>query len=143
MRIAPSEAAGGGRIETAGLAKAEVARRLGVSPQAVTNWTSGQARPSRANLVQLEEVVVVAAHDRAFRALLAQVPPVRRVTIIGGGLFPRTALVLQKVLPDAALTIVDARAEHLELARTFLRCSVRSASSSPPGSTADASPLDT
>jgi hypothetical protein len=64
---------------------------------------------------------VVAAHERAFRALLARVPPVRRATIIGGGLFPRTALVLQKVLPDAALTIVDARAEHLELARRFLR----------------------
>jgi transcriptional regulator with XRE-family HTH domain len=44
-------------IETAGLPKAEVARRLGVSPQAVTNWTSGLARPSKANLVQLEEVL--------------------------------------------------------------------------------------
>jgi transcriptional regulator with XRE-family HTH domain len=42
-------------IDTAGVAKAEVARRLGVSPQAVTNWTTGQARPSRANLARLEE----------------------------------------------------------------------------------------
>lgn len=42
-------------IDTAGLAKAEIARRLGVSPQAVSNWTSGQARPSRANLARLEE----------------------------------------------------------------------------------------
>lgn len=42
-------------IDTAGLAKAEVARRLGVSPQAVTNWTSGQARPSKANLARLED----------------------------------------------------------------------------------------
>jgi fatty acid desaturase len=63
---------------------------------------------------------VVAAHERAFRALLLRVPPVHRVTIIGGGLFPRTALVLQKLLPDATLTIVDARLEHLDVARTFL-----------------------
>ena len=42
-------------IDTAGLAKAEVARRLDVSPQAVTNWTSGQAKPSRDNLARLEE----------------------------------------------------------------------------------------
>jgi transcriptional regulator with XRE-family HTH domain len=42
-------------IDTAGLPKAEVARRLGVSPQAVSNWTSGQAKPSRSNLARLEE----------------------------------------------------------------------------------------
>lgn len=42
-------------IDTAGLAKAELARRLGVSPQAVTNWTTGQAKPSRTNLARLEE----------------------------------------------------------------------------------------
>jgi len=81
------------------------------------------------NLDSLERVVlerpwlqrfVLAAHERAFRALLARVPPVRRVTIVGGGLFPRTALVLQKLLPGATLTIVDASLEHLDVARKFL-----------------------
>jgi transcriptional regulator with XRE-family HTH domain len=42
-------------IDIAALPKAELARRLGVSPQAVTNWTTGQARPSKANLTRLEE----------------------------------------------------------------------------------------
>ena len=63
---------------------------------------------------------VIAAHERAFRALLSRIPPVHRVTIIGGGLFPRTALVLRKLLPDATLTIVDASLDHLDVARNFL-----------------------
>jgi hypothetical protein len=42
------------------------------------------------------------------------------VTIIGGGLFPRTALVLARLLPHARLTLVDAVPAHLEQARAFL-----------------------
>ena len=54
------------------------------------------------------------------RALLRDAPDIREVTIIGGGLFPRTALVLARLLPDARLTIVDAVPAHLEHARAFL-----------------------
>ncbi len=63
---------------------------------------------------------VIAAHERAFRRLLRDLPPVRRVTIVGGGLFPRSALILRRLLPDAALTIVDAEPEHLRIAASFL-----------------------
>ena len=81
------------------------------------------------NLESLERLVlrstwlqryVVACHERAFRALLPRLPEVRRVTIVGGGLFPRTALVLRKLLPAAPLTIVDASAANLEIAGRFL-----------------------
>jgi hypothetical protein len=81
------------------------------------------------NLETLERVVlrstwlqryVVASHARAFRALLRDMPDIRRATIVGGGLFPRTALVLQKLLPAASLTIVDASARNIEIARPFL-----------------------
>jgi hypothetical protein len=64
---------------------------------------------------------VLRAHERAFRALLPRLPEPRRVTIVGGGVFPRTALILERLLPRAALTIVDAKADNLELARPFLR----------------------
>lgn len=64
---------------------------------------------------------VLAAHERAFTTLLPRLPVVRRVTIVGGGLFPRSALVLQRLLPDATLTIVDAKREHLDTAAAFLR----------------------
>ena len=63
---------------------------------------------------------VVACHERAFRTLLRTLPEIRRVTIVGGGLFPRTALVLLRVLPAASLTIVDASARNLDIARSFL-----------------------
>lgn len=81
------------------------------------------------NLESLEHVVlrsswlqryVVASHERAFRLLLPRLPEIRRVTIVGGGLFPRTALVLQRLLPAASLTIVDASAVNLEIASRFL-----------------------
>ncbi len=63
---------------------------------------------------------LIASHERAFRKLLPQAPQARRVTIVGGGLFPRTALILRKLLPEATLTIVDAEREHLEIARHFV-----------------------
>jgi hypothetical protein len=63
---------------------------------------------------------VVACHERAFRALLPALPEIQRVTIVGGGLFPRSALVLQRLLPAASLTIVDASAKNLDIAATFL-----------------------
>jgi hypothetical protein len=68
---------------------------------------------------------VVAAHERAFRRLLPLAGDVKRVTIVGGGLFPRTALVLRKLLPDAELTVVDACAAHIEIARPMLGDGVR------------------
>jgi Fatty acid desaturase len=81
------------------------------------------------NLESLERAVlrspalqrfVLAAHERAFAALVPRLPPVRRVTIVGGGLFPRTALIVHRLLPGAELTIVDAKRDHLEIAAGFL-----------------------
>jgi len=63
---------------------------------------------------------VVNAHERAFRKLGSELREVRTVTIVGGGLFPRTAIVLRRLFPDARLTILDSEAAHLELARSFL-----------------------
>ena len=63
---------------------------------------------------------VLASHERAFRKLLPAIPQARRITIVGGGLFPRTALILGKLRPEANLTIVDAKRDHLARARSFL-----------------------
>jgi hypothetical protein len=59
-------------------------------------------------------------HERAIRIVLAKAPPIRSVTIVGGGMYPRTALVIRKLLPDASLQILDADANHLEMAKPFL-----------------------
>ena len=42
-----------------------------------------------------------------------------RIAIVGGGLFPRTALVLRRLLPHARLTIIDANLAHLNAAREW------------------------
>jgi hypothetical protein len=61
-------------------------------------------------------------HRRALQAILPSLPgPMpRHVCIIGGGLFPRTALLLRRLLPDAHLIIVDAEAAHLRTAARLL-----------------------
>ena len=63
---------------------------------------------------------VLRTHRRAFQALLPQLQAIQRVTIVGGGLFPRTALILRELVPAARLTIVDSDARNLETARKLL-----------------------
>lgn len=67
---------------------------------------------------------VLARHEAAFRACLPPRRVVRRATIIGGGLFPRTALVLQRLYPGVRITLIDRSAAHLEQARCLLGPSV-------------------
>jgi hypothetical protein len=64
-------------------------------------------------------------HEAAIRALLERLPEIRTVKIVGGGMFPRTALIVEKLLPDAEITIVDKNPSHLEIARRFLSGRVR------------------
>jgi hypothetical protein len=63
---------------------------------------------------------VLARHEKAFRRLLAGLPPIRRVGIVGGGLFPRTYLICRRLLPDAELVIIDASAANLQTAQAFV-----------------------
>jgi hypothetical protein len=66
---------------------------------------------------------LLATHARAWTRLLSRTTgagEIREVTIIGGGLFPRTALVLAQLLPRARLTLIDAVPAHLDRARAFL-----------------------
>jgi len=114
-------------------------RRPGVHWTQLPSESGGDTRSSRwppvlrwldaLTLVLLERIAlksswiqryVLSAHERAFRAMLPALPAIRHVTIVGGGLFPRTALILRKLRPDASLTIIDASGDHLEVARSFL-----------------------
>jgi len=63
---------------------------------------------------------VLRTHARALGELVAQLPPVRRITIVGGGLFPRSALILRSLLPDAEITIIDANRANLDRARAWI-----------------------
>jgi len=63
---------------------------------------------------------VLRSHGRAFQRLLPQLKTVGSLTIVGGGLFPRTALIFRELLPGAHVTIMDSNGRNLQTARTFL-----------------------
>ncbi|HJZ72838.1 MAG TPA: fatty acid desaturase [Vicinamibacterales bacterium] len=95
----------------------------------VSRWPAPLRWMERLGLDGLERLVlhstvlqryVVRAHARALRPLVATLPPVPRVTIVGGGLFPRSCLVLSALLPSARITIVDANADNLARAGVFV-----------------------
>jgi hypothetical protein len=86
------------------------------------------------NLETLERIVlrskllqkfVLSAHRRAFECLVEKVPDAQRIAVVGGALFPRTALLLKEIAPWAVLTVIDSNAQHIEVAHTFLNGSVR------------------
>jgi hypothetical protein len=64
-------------------------------------------------------------HERALLELLPELSGVGTVRVIGGGMHPRTALLLRKLLPGAEITIVDASASNLATARRYLDSGVR------------------
>lgn len=76
------------------------------------------------NLCLLERLVlrfatlqrfVLDRHERALRRLLAGVPEARRIGIVGGGLFPRTAIILGRLRPQSPLAFEGDR-------QTIYRC---------------------
>jgi hypothetical protein len=69
---------------------------------------------------RLLERWILRCHARALAALLADVAEPRRVAVVGGGLFPRTALALAFVAPEAEVVIVDASRESLSVASRTL-----------------------
>jgi len=98
-----------------------------------SRWPAPMRWLESGGLIALERVALrspalqrflVRTHERAFRDLLVQARfPVcgsPRIAIVGGGLFPRTALVLGRLIPGARLSIIDGNLSHLNAARTRL-----------------------
>jgi hypothetical protein len=63
--------------------------------------------------------IVLRWHERAFRRLLPELPSRARIGIIGGGLFPRTLLILQRLLPESRIVVIDLNGANIETARGF------------------------
>lgn len=63
---------------------------------------------------------VLRCHEKAFRRLLPPLPPSPRIAIIGGGLFPRTLLILQRLVPGGRFVVIDRSADNIATARAFL-----------------------
>ncbi len=66
---------------------------------------------------------VVDRHARAFARVLSRrsdLGPFDRIVVVGGGLFPRTVLVLRRLFPRAELLVVDRQERSLAIARRHL-----------------------
>jgi hypothetical protein len=96
----------------------------------VSPWPAALRWLEHASLDGLEELVcrspllqrfVLRTHQRALAKVFSMMPSPYRVVIVGGGLFPRTALVLQRLVPEAKLILADARQDRLERARGWLK----------------------
>jgi hypothetical protein len=68
---------------------------------------------------------VIQRHEQAFRRLLPPLPVSPRVAIVGGGLFPRTLLVLRQLLPAAEFVVIDRSTANLATARQLVPEGVR------------------
>jgi hypothetical protein len=62
---------------------------------------------------------VLDRHERAFRRLLPELPATPRIAVVGGGLFPRTLLVLKRLFPEASLVVIDRSEENIAVARAL------------------------
>jgi hypothetical protein len=94
-----------------------------------SHWPAPLRWMERFSLDSLERIVlrsgllqrfVLRTHARAFHRLMPAWPPVDRVAIVGGGLFPRSYLILRDLLPSARFTIIDADPANLARARAMI-----------------------
>jgi len=106
----------------------ELPRRR-ASEGSVSRWPAVMRWLECVNLCALERLVlrsrtlqrfVLKRHERALSRLLDELPQARSVGIVGGGLFPRTAIILSRLLPDSKLVLIDLSADNLRIARRFV-----------------------
>lgn len=64
--------------------------------------------------------IVLHCHERAFRRLLPPLPTTPRIAIVGGGLFPRTPLILLRLVPDGQFVVIDRSADNIATAGKYL-----------------------
>lgn len=89
---------------------------------AVLRWLPASTLCVLERMVFHSELVrrwVLKRHERALRLLLTRIPEPSRVGIVGGALFPRSALLLTKLLPQSQLVVIDAEKVHIDRAREW------------------------
>ena len=62
---------------------------------------------------------VIQRHEKAFRKLLNGIAP-QRIAVVGGGLFPRSLIILKKLFPQAHLIAIEANQHHIQIAKSFV-----------------------
>lgn len=67
---------------------------------------------------------VLDVHRKALRLLLQELPPLHRIAVVGGGLFPRTVLLLRELVPSAQIVVIDVSQPNVETARRIVGAEV-------------------
>jgi hypothetical protein len=96
---------------------------------AASRWPAVLRWLEAANLERMERValhmpavqkLLLCTHERALRRHLPRIRFASSVLIVGGGLFPRSAILLRQLLPHARIRIMDASADNIAAARPFV-----------------------
>jgi len=104
-------------------------RRIEVTGPRISRWPAVLRWLEFVNLETLEWMVLrsrllqaflLRTHENALRRLLVDVPQPMTITIVGGGMYPRTAILMRRLFPAAAIRIIDSNREHLEMAKAFI-----------------------
>ncbi len=80
------------------------------------------------NLTMLEKMVLQSRWLQQlvpFRRLWPRLKHHGKAVIVGGALFPRTALIVERLAPEMEIEVIDCRAEHIDRARVFFGSGVR------------------
>ena len=99
------------------------------APQHVSRWPAPLRWIDDLGLEGLERLALrwpplqrylLRTHAKAIGHLVKGLPQAGRVVIVGGGLFPRTAIILRRLFPNARICILDADRGNLDKARRYL-----------------------
>jgi len=91
---------------------------------AVLRWMEWASLEGLERLVlrsQWLERFVLRVHRRALGDFVALLPTPEFVGIVGGGLFPRTAMIVRELLPFSRISVIEADRTNLEIARARMR----------------------
>jgi hypothetical protein len=108
-------------------ANREIAARASRWP-AVLRWIDGCVLTSLEKLVLRSTILqrfVLSCHERAFRRLWPQLREFNKITIVGGALFPRTALIVQRLAHEKSIDVIDCRMDHIEVAGQWVAPEIR------------------
>jgi len=63
---------------------------------------------------------VLKRHEAAFRQLLSPIGAPQRIAVVGGGLFPRSLIILKKLYPNAQIAGIEGDLDHIEIAKRLV-----------------------
>jgi hypothetical protein len=109
-------------------------REIQVDSPTTSRWPAVLRWVELFNLETLERIVLrsgllqafmLRTHLKALQGLLKDMPVPETIVIVGGGMYPRTAILMRRLFPGAHIRIVDSNLDHLEMAQAFVDSGIR------------------